>query len=82
MMIEFADKLDRLTGEIVQRLHDVYHLTDEDAMRLLKRSRYYAVMSDIKNEFWKKDAEINFRLLQNEIEYGAWNKNENGGIAE
>ena len=31
---------------------------------------------------WRDDAEENFRRLQNEIEYGAWNRNELDEIAE
>lgn len=80
--MEFERAMAGLTKQIVQRVRDVYHLTDANAERLLKCSKFYEVLSDSKRCYWKQDAEINFRLLQNEIEYGAWNRNENGGIAE
>ena len=80
--MEFEETLMQLTEGIVRRVCDVYHLTDADAERLLKRSNFYQVLSDPKRGFWRKDAETCFWLLQNEIEYGSWDRNESGGIAE
>lgn len=80
--MEFEKALSGLMEQIIRRVRDVYHLTDANAERLLKCSEFYEVLSDPKRDFWRKDAETCFRLLQNEIEYGAWNRNESGGIAE
>lgn len=80
--MEFEEALMRLTEGIVRRVCDVYHMTDADAERLMKRSIFYQVLSDPNRGFWRKDAETCFRLLQNEIEYGSWDRNESGGIAE
>lgn len=80
--MEFEEALAMVTKAIVQRVRDVYHLTDDESRQLLERSQYYAPLSDSNRDFWRKDAEISFRLLQNEIEYGAWNRNESGGIVE
>lgn len=75
-------KLARMTLAIAQRIGEVYHLTAEKAMAALMGSGFYALLKDPKRGFLEDDVERNFRRYQNEIEYGAWNRNEDGGIVE
>ena len=45
-------------------------------------SGLYTLLTDPKHGFLEDGVEENFRRYQNEIEYGAWNRNEDGGIVE
>lgn len=72
----------QMTLAIVQRIGEVYHLPAEKAMAALMGSGFYALLADPKHGFLEDSVEENFRRYQNEIEYGAWNRNEDGGIVE
>ena len=67
---------------ILLRLQQVYHLPLERAEQEFRNSAFYRLLMNPDTNLWRKDAEENFRRLQNEIEYGAWNRNELGEIAE
>lgn len=54
------------------------HWTEQD----FRNSAFYRLLINPDTNLWRDDAEENFRRLQNEIEYGAWNRNERGEIAE
>ena len=67
---------------ILLRLQQVYHLPLDRAEQEFRNSAFYNLLINPNTNLWREDAEENFRRLQNEIEYGAWNRNELGGIAE
>lgn len=67
---------------IAQRIADVYHMSQESAEAALKSSAFYSLLCDMKYTYQQDSAEANFRRYQNEIEYGAWNRNEYGEIVE
>ena len=67
---------------ILLRLQQVYHLPLERAEQEFRGSAFYKLLMNPDTNLWRDDAEENFRRLQNEIEYGAWNRNELGEIAE
>lgn len=54
------------------------HWAEQD----FRNSAFYRLLINPDTNLWRDDAEENFRRLQNEIEYGAWNRNERGEIAE
>ena len=49
---------------------------------MLTGGEFYALLEDPQHGFLEDSVEGNFRRYQNEIEYGAWNRNEDGGIVE
>ena len=67
---------------ILLRLQQVYHLPLDRAEQEFRGSAFYELLMNPDTNLWREDAEENFRRLQNEIEYGAWNRNERGEIAE
>ena len=78
----FEEALEKQKQHIFARLQEVYHLSEEKAGQTFGGSSFCGLMSDPAANLWRDDAEENFRRLQNEIEYGAWNRNEQGEIAE
>ena len=68
--------------QILLRLQQVYHLPLDRAEQEFRNSAFYKLLMNPDTNLWRDDAEENFRRLQNEIEYGAWNRNELGEIAE
>lgn len=80
--MDFECALSALEKEIAEKIAAVYHKAPEVAFVLLRNSEFYQALSNSTNDLLKDGAEINFLRYQNEIEYGAWNKNEYGGIAE
>lgn len=72
----------QMTLAIAQRIGEVYHLPAEKAMAALMGSGFYTLLTDPKHGFLEDGVEENFRRYQNEIEYGAWNRNKDGGIVE
>ena len=67
---------------ILLRLQQVYHLPLDRAEQEFRNSAFYNLLINPNTNLWREDAEENFRRLQNEIEYGAWNRNGLGEIAE
>lgn len=51
-------------------------------MAALMGSGFISLLTDPKHGFLEDGVEENFRRYQNEIEYGAWNRNKDGGIVE
>lgn len=80
--MDFKDTLALLVEAMTAKISEVYHLDSEAALHSLQRSAFMHLLEDETNGFWMDDAEMNFRRYQNEIEYGAWNKNECGGIVQ
>lgn len=72
----------RRAKEIPKRIGEIYHLSPEEAEAALEKSAVYNLIIDPGSKLWRDGAEKNFLRYQNEIEYGAWNRNETGGIAE
>ena len=72
----------KLVDGLVCRISTVYHLEASAAEQALRRSDFYTVLIDNQMGLWEDGIEKNFQRYQNEVEYGAWNRNEHGGIAE
>lgn len=67
---------------IAQRIAEVYHMSQESAEAALRKSHFFTILSGSDSHYQQDSAEVNFRRYQNEIEYGAWNRNEFGEIVE
>ena len=67
---------------IAERISEVYHLPRDAALSALKASAFYPLLVDPQRNYLEEGAEKNFRRYQNEVEYGVWNRNEDGGIVE
>ena len=80
-MCDMTD-MNSLVERIVQRIADVYHMSQESAEGVFRKSRFFKVLISPEWEYYRDDPETNFRRYQNEIEYGAWNRNELGEIVE
>lgn len=78
----FTEALAHLTDELIKSSIIVYHQNVESAERQLKASAFYGLLADESTGWWKDSIEKNFERYQNETEYGAWNRNERGGIVE
>lgn len=76
------EKLAVLIPELVERIRKVYNLDMADAEKALRQSAFFQKLTDEAAELWKDDGDKNFGRYQNEVEYGAWNRNEHGGIAD
>jgi len=78
----FEPMLEKQEQHILARFQQVYHLPLDRAEQEFRSSAFYRLLMNPDTNLWREDAEENFRRLQNEIEYGAWNRNERGEIAE
>lgn len=78
----FEPMLEKQEQHILARFQQVYHLPLDRAEQEFRSSAFYRLLMNPDTNLWREDAEENFRRLQNEIEYGAWNRNEQGEIAE
>lgn len=78
----FEPMLEKQEQYILARFQQVYHLPLDRAEQEFRSSAFYRLLMNPDTNLWREDAEENFRRLQNEIEYGAWNRNERGEIAE
>lgn len=80
--MNFAETLAWLTQELVKSTIIVYHLSMESAEQRLKASDFYGLLSDEQTGWWQDSVEKNFQRYQNEVEYGAWNKDGHDRAAE
>lgn len=78
----FESALEKQKQHILVRFQQVYHLPLDRAEQGFQNSAFYKLLMNPDTNLWRDDAEENFQRLQNEIEYGAWNRNELGEIAE
>ena len=78
----FESALEKQKQHILVRFQQVYHLPLERAEQEFRGSAFYKLLMNPDTNLWRDDAAENFQRLQNEIEYGAWNRNERGEIAD
>ena len=78
----FEPMLEKQEQHILARFQQVYHLPLDRAEQEFRSRAFYRLLMNPDTNLLREDAEENFRRLQNEIEYGAWNRNERGEIAE
>lgn len=72
--MNFEQTLSEQTKAISEMICRVYHMSAENAIRSLKASDFYRLLSDENTGLWIEGSEMNFLHYQNEIEYGIWNK--------
>ena len=78
----FEPMLEKQEQHILARFQQVYHLPLDRVEQEFRGSAFYKLLMNPDTNLWRDDTEENFQRLQNEIEYGAWNRNERGEIAE
>ena len=78
----FEPMLEKQEQHILARFQQVYHLPLDRVEQEFRGSAFYKLLMNPDTNLWRDDAEQNFQRLQNEIEYGAWNRNERGEIAD
>ena len=75
-----VNDMSKLVDLIAMRIAEVYHMPLKSAEAALRKSKFYGVLKE--SRYIEDAPEVNFRRYQNEIEYGAWNRNEFGEIVE
>ena len=72
----FEPMLEKQEQHILARFQQVYHLPLDRSEHDFQNSAFYELLMNPDTNLWRDDMEENFQRLQNEIEYGAWNRNE------
>lgn len=67
---QFQAILPLLTAAISNKICEVYHLSEDAAIRSLYSSRLYAYLEDESTKVWQYSADKLFDLYQQEIETG------------
>ncbi|MBP3452911.1 MAG: hypothetical protein J6M20_04265 [Clostridia bacterium] len=78
--MSYSEMLAWQTEELLKCIIIVYHLPTAQAEQQLKASTFYKLLADEHNGWWRDSVDKNFRRYQNEVEYGAWNKDEHGDV--
>ena len=78
----FEEKLAWQIEELMKNIIILYHLSQRQAEQQLKASAFYRHLVDVQTGWWNDSLEKNFQRYQNEVEYGAWNKDGHGGDDE
>ncbi len=65
---QLADMLDA----IARRIAEIYHMSDVGAHAAMRQLAFYGLLTAEGSPYRKDTEEANFRRMQNEIEYGAW----------
>ena len=67
---QFTALLPILTNAVSERICQVYHVTEEEAIYSLYSSQLYALLENEATKVWHYSAEKLFNLYQQEIETG------------
>lgn len=67
------EKLGNMLNEIAKRIAGIYHMNEVGAHAAMRQLSFYSILTAEDSPYRKDTAEANFRRMQNEIEYGAWN---------
>lgn len=70
---ELDANLSDMLDAIARRIAEIYHMSDAGAHAAMRRLAFYGLLTAEGSPYRKDTEEANFRRMQNEIEYGAWN---------
>ena len=70
MSKDFQLMIDEKIEKIVARIKEVYHLERNEAIRLIKTTKFYKVLTDEESKIADRDPEELFSIYQEEIETG------------
>ena len=69
---ELEANLSDMLDAIAKRIAEVYHMSEVGAHAAMRQLSFYGLLTAEDSPYRKDTAEANFRRMQNEIEYGAW----------
>lgn len=70
MSKEFQMMIDEKLEKVINRINKVYHLERNEALRLIKTTKFYTTLVDETTKFAERDPEELFSIYQEEIETG------------
>lgn len=70
MSKDFQLMIDEKIEKIVARIKEVYHLERNEAIRLIKTTKFYKALTDEESKIADRDPEELFSIYQEEIETG------------
>ncbi len=70
---ELDANLSDMLDAIARRIAEIYHMSDAGAHAAMRQLAFYGLLTAEGSPYRKDTEEANFRRMQNEIEYGAWN---------
>ncbi len=70
---ELDANLSDMLDEIAKRIAGIYHMSEAWAHETMRQLAFYTLLTAEGSPYRKDTVEVNFRRMQNEIEYGAWN---------
>ena len=71
---ELDANLSDMLDAIAKRIADVYHMSDTVAYDYMRGLAFYEILTEEASPYRGDAAEVNFERMQNEIEYGSWNR--------
>ncbi len=69
---ELDANLSDMLDEIAKRIAGIYHMSEAWAHETMRQLAFYTLLTAEGSPYRQDTEEANFRRMQNEIEYGAW----------
>ncbi len=69
---ELDANLSDMLDAIARRIAQIYHMSDAGAHAAMRQLAFYGLLTAEGSPYRQDTTEANFRRMQNEIEYGAW----------
>ena len=70
MSKEFQMMIDEKLEKVINRINEVYHLERNEALRVIKTTKFYTTLVDETTKIAERDPEELFSIYQEEIETG------------
>ena len=70
MSKEFQMMIDEKLEKVINRINEVYHLERNEALRVIKTTKFYTTLMDETTKIAERDPEELFSIYQEEIETG------------
>ncbi len=65
-------QLGEMLDAIARRIAGIYHMSEAEAHAAMRQLSFYSLLTAEGSPYRQDTEEANFRRMQNEIEYGAW----------
>ena len=70
MSKDFQLMIDEKLEKVINRINEVYHLERNEALRVIKTTKFYTTLMDETTKIAERDPEELFSIYQEEIETG------------
>ena len=70
MSKEFQMMIDEKLEKVINRINEVYHLERNEALRVIKTTKFYTALVDETTKIAEREPEELFSIYQEEIETG------------